>query len=141
MKGEKMFSPIEFDYFGFRIGSGNLINMLHKKLLLIFLFALLENMAFCQLKPNEKMPVFKGGEEAFVKYLYSVPYPLLALDKGIMGKVLIYFIIDSLDANKVINNTRQILGRIPGLNIVETESGGFTANGIATRGLNPIQSI
>ena len=49
--------------------------------------------------------------------------------------------LDSLDANKAINNTRQILGRIPGLNIVETESSGFTANGIATRGLNPIQSI
>ncbi|MEO6830894.1 MAG: TonB-dependent receptor, partial [Chitinophagaceae bacterium] len=45
------------------------------------------------------------------------------------------------DANKAINNTRQILGRIPGLNIVETETGGFTADGIATRGLNPVQSI
>ena len=50
-------------------------------------------------------------------------------------------LVDSLDANKAINNTRQILGRIPGLNIVETEAGGFTANGIATRGLNPTQSI
>jgi Fe(3+) dicitrate transport protein len=49
--------------------------------------------------------------------------------------------IDSIDANKAINNTRQILGRVPGLNIVETESSGFTANGIATRGLNPAQSI
>lgn len=46
-------------------------------------------------------------------------------------------LVDSLDANKAINNTRQILGRIPGLSIVETETGGFTANGIATRGLNP----
>jgi Fe(3+) dicitrate transport protein len=50
-------------------------------------------------------------------------------------------LVDSLDANKALNNTRQILGRIPGLNIVETESGGFTANGIATRGLNPTQNI
>ena len=49
--------------------------------------------------------------------------------------------VDSLDANKAINNTRQIIGRIPGLNIIETESGGFTANGIAFRGLNPYQSI
>ena len=57
------------------------------------------------------------------------------------GKKSEVIVIDSLDANKAINNTRQILGRIPGLNIVETESGGFTANGIATRGLNPIQSI
>lgn len=57
------------------------------------------------------------------------------------GKKNEVIIVDSLDANKAINNTRQILGRIPGLNIVETESSGFTANGIATRGLNPIQSI
>lgn len=49
--------------------------------------------------------------------------------------------VDSLDANKAINNTRQIIGRIPGVNIIETESGGFTANGIAFRGLNPYQSI
>ena len=57
------------------------------------------------------------------------------------GKKSEVIMVDSLDANKAINNTRQILGRIPGLNIVETETGGFTANGIATRGLNPIQSI
>src|SRR6476659_3005846 len=57
------------------------------------------------------------------------------------GKKSEVIIVDSLDANKAINNTRQILGRIPGLNIVETESSGFTANGIATRGLNPTQSI
>jgi Fe(3+) dicitrate transport protein len=57
------------------------------------------------------------------------------------GKKNEVILVDSLDANKAINNTRQILGRIPGLNIVESETGGFTANGIATRGLNPIQSI
>jgi Fe(3+) dicitrate transport protein len=57
------------------------------------------------------------------------------------GKKNEVILVDSLDANKAINNTRQILGRIPGLNIVETETGGFTANGIATRGLNPYQSI
>ena len=57
------------------------------------------------------------------------------------GKKNEIILVDSLDANKAINTTRQILGRIPGLNIVETESGGFTANGIATRGLNPVQSI
>ena len=51
------------------------------------------------------------------------------------GKKNEVILVDSLDANKAINNTRQILGRIPGLNIVETETGGFTANGIATRGL------
>src|SRR6266487_6476418 len=57
------------------------------------------------------------------------------------GKKNEVILVDSLDANKAINNTRQILGRIPGLNIVETETAGFTANGIATRGLNPTQSI
>ncbi|MEO6233434.1 MAG: TonB-dependent receptor [Ferruginibacter sp.] len=49
--------------------------------------------------------------------------------------------VDSIDANKAINNTRQILGRIPGLNIVESETGGFVANGIGMRGLNPVQSL
>jgi Fe(3+) dicitrate transport protein len=57
------------------------------------------------------------------------------------GKKTEVLAIDSLDANKAINNTRQLIGRIPGLNIIETESGGFTANGIAFRGLNPYQSI
>lgn len=57
------------------------------------------------------------------------------------GKKSEIILVDSLDANKSVNNTRQILGRIPGLNIVETESSGFTANGIATRGLNPSQSV
>ncbi len=68
---------------------------------------------------------------------------LLESQDGIIyaGKKNEVIIVDSLDANKAINNTRQILGRIPGLNIVETESSGFTANGIATRGLNPTQSI
>ena len=57
------------------------------------------------------------------------------------GKKTEVLLIDSLEANKAINNTRQIIGRIPGLNIIETESGGFTANGIAFRGLNPYQSV
>ncbi|MGN6249572.1 MAG: TonB-dependent receptor family protein [Ginsengibacter sp.] len=68
---------------------------------------------------------------------------LLESEEGVVyaGKKTEVIVVDSLDANKAINNTRQILGRIPGLNIVETESNGFTANGIATRGLNPTQSI
>ncbi len=49
--------------------------------------------------------------------------------------------IDSLDADKAINNTRQIIGRIPGANITENEMGGFTANGVGFRGFNPYQSI
>ncbi|MFI5141234.1 MAG: TonB-dependent receptor family protein, partial [Bacteroidia bacterium] len=57
------------------------------------------------------------------------------------GKKTEVILIDSLDANKAINNTRQVIGRVPGLNIIESESGGFTANGIGFRGLNPYQSI
>lgn len=78
--------------------------------------------AFKTVKGTGHMPDFKNG------IIYA-------------GKKNEVIIVDSLDANKAINNTRQILGRIPGLNIAETESSGFTANGIATRGLNPIQSI
>ncbi|HSQ44085.1 MAG TPA: TonB-dependent receptor plug domain-containing protein, partial [Ginsengibacter sp.] len=68
---------------------------------------------------------------------------LMEMKDGIIyaGRKNEVIIVDSLDANKAINNTRQVLGRIPGLNIVETETSGFTANGIATRGLNPTQSI
>lgn len=68
---------------------------------------------------------------------------LLETKDGVIyaGKKTEVIIVDSLDANKAINNTRQILGRIPGLNIVESESSGFTSNGIATRGLNPNQSL
>jgi Fe(3+) dicitrate transport protein len=57
------------------------------------------------------------------------------------GKKNEVLVIDSLDANKAVNNTRQIIGRIPGVNIIETETGGFTANGIGFRGVNPYQSI
>ncbi len=57
------------------------------------------------------------------------------------GKKNEVIIVDTLEANKAINNTRQIIGRIPGVNIIETESGGFTANGIGFRGINPYQSI
>ena len=57
------------------------------------------------------------------------------------GKKTEVIIVDSIDANKAINNTRQILGRVPGLNIVESETGGFVANGIGIRGLNPAQSL
>ncbi|MBC7605642.1 MAG: TonB-dependent receptor [Burkholderiales bacterium] len=77
-----------------------------------------------------------------IKTVNGVGYLLESKD-GIIyaGKKNEVILVDSLDANKALNNTRQILGRIPGLNIVETESGGFTANGVATRGLNPSQSV
>lgn len=56
------------------------------------------------------------------------------------GKKTEVILIDSIDANKAINNTRQVLGRIPGLNINESETGGFVSNGVSIRGLNPNQS-
>ncbi|HET6989795.1 MAG TPA: TonB-dependent receptor, partial [Bacteroidia bacterium] len=57
------------------------------------------------------------------------------------GKKTEVLILDSLDANTAQNNPRQVLGRVPGANYSETEGGGFPSNGIAFRGLNPVQSI
>ena len=50
-------------------------------------------------------------------------------------------VLDSLDANTVQDNPRQVLGRVPGSNYSETEGNGFPSNGIGFRGLNPTQSI
>src|SRR5215210_530905 len=71
-----------------------------------------------------------------IGHLNEVQRPLI-----FAGKKTEVVIVDSVDANKAINNTRQILGRVPGLNIVESETGGFVSNGIAVRGLNPVQSL
>ncbi|QKG55687.1 TonB-dependent receptor [Hymenobacter sp. BRD128] len=57
------------------------------------------------------------------------------------GKKTEVLVLDSLDANTALNNPRQILGRIPGMNFSETEGAGFPANGIGLRGLNPVQSV
>ena len=95
-----------------------------------------------QVKVSDSAKILKEVTVTGYKTVNGVGHFLESKD-GIIyaGKKNEVILVDSLDANKAINNTRQILGRIPGLNIVETESGGFTANGIATRGLNPIQSI
>ncbi|MEO7711666.1 MAG: TonB-dependent receptor [Gemmatimonadaceae bacterium] len=50
-------------------------------------------------------------------------------------------LIDSMGANAAQNVARQVLGRVPGLVVAETEGAGFPSNGIAVRGLNPTQSI
>ncbi len=50
-------------------------------------------------------------------------------------------LVDSMGANAAQNVARQVLGRVPGLVVAETESAGFPSNGIAVRGLNPTQSI
>ena len=48
---------------------------------------------------------------------------------------------DSLTVNTALNVTRSVLGRVPGMNVTETENSGFPSNGIGFRGLNPIQSV
>ena len=111
-----------------------------KKLILIPAILLLSQFATAQKKDS-----IIGLNEIIIKGYKTVNGVghLPETKNGIIyaGKKNEVILVDSLDANKAINNTRQILGRVPGLNIVETETGGFTANGIATRGLNPVQSI
>ena len=96
-----------------------------------------------QIKLNkDSVHVLNGVVVTGYKTMNGVGHLLETKDAVIYaGKKTEVIIVDSLDANKAINNTRQILGRIPGLNIVESESSGFTSNGIATRGLNPNQSL
>ena len=110
---------------------------------LVFPFALLLAIALQAQQPDTATNI--SLREIIIPGLKTVRGTghLPAIKEGVVyaGKKNEVIVIDSLDANKAINNTRQILGRVPGLNIVETESGGFTANGIATRGLNPTQSI
>lgn len=48
---------------------------------------------------------------------------------------------DSTGANVSRDITRQVLGRIPGVNISELGTGGFPSNGVGFRGLNPTQSL
>ena len=50
-------------------------------------------------------------------------------------------LLDSLTGNRVQNVTRELLARVPGANISETENVGFPSNGIGFRGLNPVQSV
>jgi Fe(3+) dicitrate transport protein len=58
-----------------------------------------------------------------------------------VGKKTELLALDSLDVNAVQNVSRQVLGRIPGLTVAETEGQGFPANGIGFRGLNATQSV
>jgi Fe(3+) dicitrate transport protein len=57
------------------------------------------------------------------------------------GKKTEVVLVDSMGANAAQNVARQVLGRIPGLVVAETEGSGFPSNGIGVRGLNPTQSI
>jgi Fe(3+) dicitrate transport protein len=49
--------------------------------------------------------------------------------------------LDSLTVNTAGDVTRQVLGRVPGANISETQNSGFPSNGLGFRGLNPVQSV
>ena len=108
----------------------------------LFLFVFPISLSAQQLKDTTKGSYLKEVTVTGIKTVRGTGH-MPEVKDGIIyaGEKNEVILVDSLDANKAINNTRQILGRIPGLNIVETESGGFTANGIATRGLNPTQSI
>ena len=57
------------------------------------------------------------------------------------GKRTEVLLVDSVGANTAQNVARQVLGRVPGMTVAETEGSGFPSNGIAVRGLNPTQSI
>ena len=59
----------------------------------------------------------------------------------VAGKTAEIVHVDSSGSNTARDVTRQIIGRIPGATISELESGGFPANGIGFRGLNPTQSV
>ncbi|HWE43344.1 MAG TPA: TonB-dependent receptor [Gemmatimonadaceae bacterium] len=59
----------------------------------------------------------------------------------LVGKRSEAVLVDSVGANTAQNVARQVLGRVPGLNVAETEGSGFPSNGIALRGLNPTQSV
>src|SRR6476660_10553767 len=103
------------------------------------LFALISNCSAQTLSDTNTLKAIKVSGIRTIRGIGHLP-PIKdgIIYAGMKNEVIV---ADSLDANKAINNTRQILGRIPGLNITETESSGFTANGISTRGLNPTQSI
>jgi Fe(3+) dicitrate transport protein len=49
--------------------------------------------------------------------------------------------VDSLPMNTSQDVSRQLFARTPGANITETANSGFPSNGIAFRGLNPVQSV
>jgi Fe(3+) dicitrate transport protein len=48
-------------------------------------------------------------------------------------------VLDRTDANKAVNSARQVLAKVPGLNIIESDPGGVQL-GIAARGLDPNRS-
>jgi Fe(3+) dicitrate transport protein len=111
---------------------------------LIFCMLIISHMMIAMAQQTDSLKINELKKVVVVSYismngighLNEVQRPIIYA-----GKKTEVIIVDSVDANKAINNTRQILGRVPGLNIVESETGGFVANGIGVRGLNPVQSL
>jgi Fe(3+) dicitrate transport protein len=71
------------------------------------------------------------------------PAPLPDVAQGVVyaGHKVEVVQLDSLDLNAAQDVSRQVLGRVPGLNVVETGGAGFPSNGIGFRGLNASQSV
>ena len=71
------------------------------------------------------------------------PAPLPDVLQGVVyaGRKIEVVRIDSLDLNAAQDVSRQVLGRVPGLNVAETGGAGFPTNGIGFRGLDPSQSV
>lgn len=91
---------------------------------------------------EEDSQLLKEVEVVGIKSITGMGYLDEAHDGAIYaGKKTEVLLLDSLDANTVQNNPRQVLGRVPGANYSETEASGFPSNGIGFRGLNPTQSI
>lgn len=95
--------------------------------------------AFAQDDTTHKLkPVVVTGSR--VTHAVDTPPPV---SNGIIfaGKTATVVHVDSSESNVSRDVTRQILSRVPGANIAELEAGGFPANGIGFRGLNPTQSL
>ena len=86
-----------------------------------------------------RLDVVRVTAKVAPKTVTSLPerYGALLLT-GLKTEVIL---VDSMGANAAQNVARQVLGRVPGLVVAETEGAGFPTNGIAVRGLNPTQSI
>lgn len=57
------------------------------------------------------------------------------------GKKTEVLTLDSITANTAQDNSRQVMGKLPGAVFTETEGAGFPSNGIAFRGVNPYLSV
>ncbi len=71
----------------------------------------------------------------------AAPMPDVAQGVVYAGRKVEVIELDSLDLNAAQDVSRQLLARVPGLNVAETGGAGFPSNGIGFRGLNASQSV